>query len=66
VTPQNQVTIGKCSCGHSRAAHNTKLGGCGFCACMLFQLDDIIREDKTALPRRQLPAAPPPDAPKAS
>src|SRR5690348_9925805 len=31
VTPQNQVTIGKCVRGHSRAAHQTKKARCGFC-----------------------------------
>ena len=44
MTPEHQVPIGKCACGHSRAAHQTRLGGCGFCRCLQFQLDDVVHE----------------------
>lgn len=65
VTPQNQVTIGKCICGHSRAAHQTKKARCGFCDCLRFYLDDIVQEIKTPAPRRRFAPAPPPESPKA-
>ncbi len=63
MTPQNRppetVTIGKCACGHSRAAHTSKFGGCGFCACLLFQLDDVVREVRDpGSARRPLPDQP--------
>ncbi|HEY8694884.1 MAG TPA: hypothetical protein VIR57_19310 [Chloroflexota bacterium] len=61
MTPQNQVTIGKCVCGHSRAAHQTKISRCGFCACLHFQLDDIVQEIKPSVPARRYHPAPRPD-----
>ena len=57
--PAETVTIGKCACGHSRAAHQSKFGGCGFCACLLFQLDDIVREERLP-PQRRRPLPEPP------
>ncbi len=54
MTPQQLITIGKCVCGHSRAAHDhSKLHGCGFCSCLEFNLDEIVQEVKPA--RRQPP-----------
>lgn len=38
-------TIGKCMCGHSRAAHaSSHFTGCGFCGCVRFQLDHVEQE----------------------
>jgi hypothetical protein len=58
VTPDNHVTIGKCICGHSRAAHQTKKARCGFCACLHFHLDDIVQEIKPPAPVRRYHPAP--------
>jgi hypothetical protein len=57
--PPETVTIGKCACGHSGAAHNSKFGGCGFCACLLFHLDDIVREERPPQQRRRPLPEPP-------
>jgi len=62
MNPQELVTIGKCTCGHSRAAHErSKFHGCAFCACLQFQLDQIVQEVKQ--PRRTPGSGAPPSKP---
>jgi hypothetical protein len=64
MTPRELVTIGKCTCGHSRAAHEgSKLGGCAFCGCLEFQLDEIVQEVKPARRSSPGPSSTPPKQP---